>query len=86
MVRPPLSFEVHKQGFCEIGMHEKVQLSLMNMPCDAMDRSQESRLYSDKSWYGMYFHIVSNSAERFAIQGWKSQVAKVQGFMRPGDT
>ena len=63
MVRPTLSFEVHQPDFREIGMHEKVQLSLMNMPCDAMDRSQESRLYSDKSWYGMYFHIVSNRAD-----------------------
>ena len=88
MVRPPLSFDVHQPDCRKIGKNEKVLLSLMNVPCNAMDRSQETKLYSDKSWYGMSFHVVSNRAGRIQVevQGWRSQVAEVQGFMRPGDT
>ena len=89
MVRPPLSFDVHQPDCRKIGKNEKILLSLMNVPCDAMDRSQESKLYYDKSWYGMSFHVVcSNGAGRIQVevQGWRSQVAKVQGFMPSGDT
>ena len=88
MVSPPLSFGVHKPDCYKIGKNEKVPLSLMNVPCNAMDRSQELMLYSDKSWYGMSFHVLFNRAGRIQVevQGWRSQIAEVQGFMRLGNT
>ena len=61
LVRTATFTRVHQYDFRKDGKDEKVRLSLTK-PCDAMDRSRESTTYSDKSWHGIYFHTVSNSA------------------------
>ena len=60
----PLSFGVYIDKGRRIGKREKVYLSLTSKPCNAMDRSQETRsLCSYESWHGTNLHVIPNHME-----------------------